>query len=228
MKDRPSAPRSAAAAKRILVVDDHPMTRHGVASLLQQQPGLKVCGEVDSARAALAAVRAEPPDLVVVDLSLGERSGLELIKDLHALHPEVPILVFSMHYESLYAERALRAGARGYLMKSEGAAPLIAAVRAVLQGKVYLSEAMRDRAVHQFSRGATQAPRDNASLLSDRELEIFELIGQALGTRQIARRLRVSVSTVETHRSHIKEKLGLKNSTELVHAAANWGGGGAL
>jgi DNA-binding NarL/FixJ family response regulator len=228
MKDRPSAPRSAAAAKRILVVDDHPMTRHGVASLLQQQPGLKVCGEVDSARAALAAVRAEPADLVVVDLSLGERSGLELIKDLHALHPEVPILVFSMHYESLYAERALRAGARGYLMKSEGAAPLIAAVRAVLQGKVYLSEAMRDRAVHQFSRGATQAPRDNASLLSDRELEIFELIGQALGTRQIARRLRVSVSTVETHRSHIKEKLGLKNSTELVHAAANWGGGGAL
>jgi DNA-binding NarL/FixJ family response regulator len=228
MKDRPSAPRSAAAAKRILVVDDHPMTRHGVASLLQQQPGLKVCGEVDSARAALAAVRAEPPDLVVVDLSLGERSGLELIKDLHALHPEVPILVFSMHYESLYAERALRAGARGYLMKSEGAAPLIAAVRAVLQGKVYLSEAMRDRAVHQFSRGAAQTPRDNASLLSDRELEIFELIGQALGTRQIARRLRVSVSTVETHRSHIKEKLGLKKSPERVHAAANWGGGGAL
>jgi DNA-binding NarL/FixJ family response regulator len=227
MKVRPPTSRPA-GAKRILVVDDHPMTRHGVASLLQQQPGLKVSGEVDSARAALAAVRVEPPDLVVVDLSLGERSGLELIKDLHALHPEVPILVFSMHYESLYAERALRAGARGYLMKSEGAAPLIAAVRAVLQGKVYLSEAMRDRAVHQFSRGAAQAPRDNASLLSDRELEIFELIGQAQGTRQIARRLRVSVSTVETHRSHIKEKLGLSNSTELVHAAANWGGGGGL
>lgn len=204
------------------------MTRHGVASLLQQQPGLKVCGEVDSARAALAAVRAETPDLVVVDLSLGERSGLELIKDLHALHPEVPVLVFSMHYESLYAERALRAGARGYLMKSEGAAPLIAAVRAVLQGKVYLSEAMRDRAVHRFSRGVAQAARDNASLLSDRELEIFELIGRAQSTRQIARRLRVSVSTVETHRSHIKEKLGLNNSTELVHAAASWGGGGAL
>lgn len=226
MKDHPSAPR-AAAAKRILVVDDHPMTRHGVASLLQQQPGLKVCGEVDSARAALSAVRAETPDLVVVDLSLGERSGLELIKDLHALHPKVPVLVFSMHYESLYAERALRAGARGYLMKSEGAAPLIAAVRAVLQGKVYLSEAMRDRAVHRFSRGAAQAPRDNASLLSDRELEIFELIGRAQSTRQIARRLRVSVSTVETHRSHLKEKLGLSNSTELVHAAASWGGGGA-
>ncbi len=203
------------------------MTRHGVASLLQQQPGLKVCGEVDSARAALSAVRAETPDLVVVDLSLGERSGLELIKDLHALHPKVPVLVFSMHYESLYAERALRAGARGYLMKSEGAAPLIAAVRAVLQGKVYLSEAMRDRAVHRFSRGAAQAPRDNASLLSDRELEIFELIGRAQSTRQIARRLRVSVSTVETHRSHLKEKLGLSNSTELVHAAASWGGGGA-
>lgn len=227
MKTRTPAPRTA-GAKRVLVVDDHPMTRHGVASLLRQQPGLQVSGEVDSARAALAAVREEPPDLVVVDLSLGERSGLELIKDLHALHPEVPVLVFSMHYESLYAERALRAGARGYLMKSEGAAPLIAAVRAVLQGKVYLSEAMRDRAVHRFSRGAEQSPRDNASLLSDRELEIFELIGRAQSTRQIARRLRVSVSTVETHRSHIKEKLGLSNATELVHAAASWGGGGIL
>lgn len=227
MRTRTPAP-STAGAKRVLVVDDHPMTRHGVASLLRQQPGLQVCGEVDSARAALAAVRAEPPDLVVVDLSLGERSGLELIKDLHALHPEIPVLVFSMHYESLYAERALRAGARGYLMKSEGAAPLIAAVRAVLQGKVYLSEAMRDRAVHRFSRGAAQSPRENASLLSDRELEIFELIGRAQSTRQIARRLRVSVSTVETHRSHIKEKLGLNNATELVHAAASWGGGGSL
>jgi DNA-binding NarL/FixJ family response regulator len=227
MKDRPT-PSRAAGAKRILVVDDHPMTRHGVATLLEQQPGLVVIGQVDSARAALAAVRADPPDLVVADLGLGERSGLDLIKDLHALHPELPILVFSMHYESLYAERALRAGARGYLMKSEGAAPLIAAVRAVLHGKVFLSEAMRDRAVTHFSRGKAAVPSDNASLLSDRELEIFELIGRALSTRQIARRLRVSVSTVETHRSHIKEKLGLHNATELVHAAASWGGGGTL
>jgi DNA-binding NarL/FixJ family response regulator len=212
------------AVKRILVVDDHPMTRRGVAELIRRQSGLTVCCEMGTAKEALAAVKSNPPDLVLCDLSLAERSGLELIKDLHVLHPEIPILVFSMHYESLYAERVLRAGARGYIMKSEGAAKLVEAIREVLRGRVYLSDAMRYRAVYRFSHGPGAAKDDNTAALSDRELEVFELIGQALGTREIARRLHVSTSTVETHRAHIKEKLGLTNATELVRAAVEWFG----
>src|SRR6185295_12105158 len=181
-----------------------------------------VAAEVGTAKAALDAVRAKPPDLVLADLSLEDRSGLELIKDLHVLHPEVPVLVFSMHYESLYAERVLRTGARGYIMKSEGAARLLEAIRRVLRGEVHLSEAMRDRAVHRFTRGPAIVKGDNTATLSDRELEVFELIGQAVGTRQIASRLRISTSTVETHRAHIKEKLNLRTATELMRAAVEW------
>jgi DNA-binding NarL/FixJ family response regulator len=220
-KRKPPAP----AVKRILVVDDHPMTRRGVAELLRGQPGLTVCCETGTARAALALVKANHPDLVLCDLALAERSGLELIKDLHVLHPEVPILVFSMHYESLYAERVLRAGARGYIMKSEGGAKLVEAIRQVLSGGVYLSDVMRDRAVYRFTHGPAAVNGDNTAALSDRELEVFELIGQALGTREIAQRLNVSTSTVETHRAHIKEKLGLSTATELVRAAVEWFGG---
>lgn len=208
--------------KAILVVDDHPMTRDGVSNLLRREPDLEVCGAVGTAKAALAALRAKLPDLVVADLSLTDHSGLELIKHLHCLHPEVPVLVFSMHYESLYAERVLRAGARGYIMKSEGAARLLEAVRRVLRGEVYLSEVMLDQAVHRFTRGPGSARGNNAASLSDRELEVFELIGHAHGTREVARRLGVSTSTVETHRAHIKQKLGLGSAMELVHAAIEW------
>lgn len=223
MKEKRS-PAKGPGPRRILVVDDHPMTRQGIAHLLRQEKEFTVAGEVDTVRAALAAVRASPPDLVLADLSLAERSGLELIKDLHALHPSIPILVFSMHYESLYAERVLRAGARGYIMKSEGSGKLLEAIRRVLRGEVYLSEAMRDRAVHRFTHGAVPPRGDNASVLSDRELEVFELVGQALGTAQIASRLRISRSTVETHRAHIKEKLNLDTGAELVRAAVEWVG----
>ena len=208
--------------QRILVVDDHPMTREGIAHLIRHENGLAVAGEAGTAKAALAAVRADPPDLVLADLSLEERSGLELIKDLHALHPEVPVLVFSMHYETLYAERALRAGARGYIMKSEGAVKLLDAIRRVLRGEVFLSDVMRDRAVHRFTHGPAAVKGDNTAALSDRELEIFEMIGRALGTRQIASRLHLSTSTVETHRAHIKEKLNLHTATELIRAAVEW------
>jgi DNA-binding NarL/FixJ family response regulator len=216
----------AIARKKILVVDDHPMTRRGVAELICHQPGLTVSCEVGTAKAALAAVATEPPDLVLCDLSLAERSGLELIKDLHVLHPEVPVLVFSMHYESLYAERVLRAGARGYIMKSEGGTKLVDAIRQVLGGGVYLSQVMCDRAVYRFAHGpaAAAANGDNTAALSDRELEVFELIGQGIGTRQIASRLHVSTSTVETHRAHIKEKLSLSSAPELVRAAVEWFG----
>jgi len=200
------------------------MTRRGVAELIGHQPGLAVSAEVGTAKAALVAVETDPPDLVLCDLSLAERSGLELIKDLHVLHPEVPVLVFSMHYESLYAERVLRAGARGYIMKSEGGTKLVDAIRQVLDGGVYLSQVMRDRAVYRFARGPAAIKGDNTAALSDRELEVFELIGQGIGTRQIASRLHVSSSTVETHQAHIKEKLSLKSAPELVRAAVEWFG----
>ena len=219
---QPSAPPPCPVRKQILVVDDHPMTRLGVTGRIRIEPDLRVCADVGTAKEARAAVDKFAPDLVLVDLSMGERSGLELIKDLHALHPHVPILVFSMHYETLYAERALRAGARGYIMKSEGAEKLIAAVRAVLSGQVYLSPVMRDRAVHRFAYGPAAGRGDNAAALSDRELEVFELIGQGLGTKQITALLHLSTSTVETHRAHIKEKLNLGNATELVRAAVEW------
>ncbi len=215
---------AATKPKRILVLDDHPMTRRGVAELIGHQPGLAVSAEVGTAKAALVAVETDPPDLVLCDLSLAERSGLELIKDLHVLHPEVPVLVFSMHYESLYAERVLRAGARGYIMKSEGGTKLVDAIRQVLDGGVYLSQVMRDRAVYRFARGPAAIKGDNTAALSDRELEVFELIGQGIGTRQIASRLHVSSSTVETHQAHIKEKLSLKSAPELVRAAVEWFG----
>lgn len=215
-------PAKVTTRKQILVVDDHPMTRHGIIQRIQFEPDLEVSADVGTAKAALAAVASSPPDLALVDLSLGERSGLELIKDLHVLHPKVPVLVFSMHYETLYAERALRAGARGYIMKSEGAEKLIEAIRHVLRGEVYLSPVMRNFATHRFARGPAAATGDNAAVLSDRELEVFELIGQGLGTRQICERLRLSTSTVETHRAHIKEKLNLRTATELVRAAVEW------
>jgi DNA-binding NarL/FixJ family response regulator len=217
---KPAAP--ASSRQRILVVDDHPMTREGIAHLIRHEAGLAVAGEVGTARAALAAVKRNPPDLVLADLSLEERSGLDLIKDLHVLHPAIPVLVFSMHYESLYAERAIRAGARGYIMKSEGAARLLDAIRSVLSGNVHLSEAMRDRAVFRFTHGPAAVKGDNAAALSDRELEVFHLVGQALGTQDIATRLQISTSTVETHRAHLKQKLGLRTATELVRAAVEW------
>ena len=221
MKPRKTKPKTP-SRKQILVVDDHPMTRYGISQRIRAEPDLAVCAEVDGTKTALAAVERYAPDLVLADLSLGERSGMELIKDLHALHSKLPVLVFSMHYESLYAERALRAGARGYIMKSEGAEKLMEAVRRVLLGEIYLSVTMRDQIVHRFANGPTATKGNNASALSDRELEVFELVGQGLGTRQITRRLRLATSTVETHRSHIKEKLNLHNATELVRAAVEW------
>jgi DNA-binding NarL/FixJ family response regulator len=215
----------APAQKQILVVDDHPMTRYGVAQRIRAEPDLAVCAEVDGAGPAMTVVQKFSPDLVLADLSLEGRSGLELIKDIHALRPKLSVLVFSMHYETLYAERALRAGARGYIMKSEGAEKLMEAIRVVLRGGVYLSPLMRDRAIHRFVSGPAAAHGNNAAALSDRELEVFELVGQGLGTRQITQRLNLSTSTVETHRSHIKEKLELHSATELVRAAVEWVGG---
>jgi DNA-binding NarL/FixJ family response regulator len=207
--------------KRILVVDDHPMMRQGLAQLINNEPDLAVCWEADNAAQALGLVSAHQPDLVLADISLPGKNGLELIKDIRALSPGAPILVVSMHDESLYAERALRAGARGYIMKQEGGKKLMTAIRQVLNGQIYVSEKMSARILETFSgrRAEFASPMEK---LSDREFEVFQLIGQGKGTRDIAEQLHLSVKTVEVHRANIKEKLKLKSATDLVREAVRW------
>ncbi len=208
------------APKRILIVDDHPIMRFGLARLVEAEPDLRVSQEAGTAREALAYLEKEKPDLALVDMTLPDRSGLELIKDIRATFDGVLCLAISMHDEELYAERVLRAGGRGYVMKEEAPDKLIQAIRRVMSGGVFLSEKMEARVVELFAggeRGGTPVDR-----LSDRELEVFQLLGQGHGTREIAGKLGVSVRTIDAHRAHIKEKLGLRDATELVHQAVRW------
>jgi DNA-binding NarL/FixJ family response regulator len=210
------------SAQRILIVDDHPMMRTGLAQLIGNEDDLKVCTEADNAGQALDAVAKQKFELALVDISLPDKNGLELIKDIRALKPDLPILVLSMHDEMIYAERVLRAGARGYIMKQEGGQKILAAIRQVLAGKVYVSEKMSARILENFSGNQTENPGSPVRRLSDREFEVFQLIGQGIGTRDIAGRLHLSVKTVEVHRANIKEKLQLTTATELVRYAVRW------
>ncbi len=205
-------------------MDDHPLTRRGMAQLIGQQKDLSVCGEAGDAAQALAAVKALQPHLVLVDVTLPGKHGLELIKDLRALHPGVLVLVVSMHDESLYAERALRAGARGYLMKNEGGEKLIEAVRQVLAGKIFVSPSMSAKILDSFSGHNQRRGRYELSSLTDREFEVFSLIGQGLTTSEIGRQLHMSGKTVETHRLHIRQRLGLNTGPELMKYAVRWAG----
>ena len=205
-----------------MIVDDHPMMREGLAQLLDHESDLQACGQADSAGQALNAVNAAAPDLVLLDISLPDRNGLELIKDLHTLHPQLPILVVSMHDEAIYAERVLRAGGRGYIMKQEGGRKLMQAVRQVLSGQVYVSEKMSARILEMFSGRRAESEQSPVERLSDREFEVFQLVGQGEGTRQIAQRLRLSVKTVEVHRANIRKKLELASGTEVVRYAIRW------
>ena len=216
----PAKKKSEPARKRILIVDDHPMMRQGLAQLINSEPDLAVVCEANDAGQALDLVSREKFELVLVDISLPGRNGLELIKDIRTLAPDVLILVVSMHDESLYAERVLRAGGRGYIMKQEGGKKLMAAVRQVLDGKIYVSEKMSARILEIFSgRRSETSPMEK---LSDREFEVFQLIGQGKGTRDIADHLHLSVKTVEVHRANIKQKLNLKSATDLVRQAVRW------
>lgn len=208
--------------KRILIVDDHPMMRQGLAQLINHEPDLTVCGEADTASQALEEVTSRRPDLVLLDISLPDKNGLELIKDLHAWSPEVLILVVSMHDEALYAERVLRAGARGYIMKQEGGRILMEAVRRVLSGRVYVSEKMAARILETFSGRRVETLVSPVEQLSDREFEVFQLIGEGKGTRDIAGHLHLSVKTVEVHRANIKAKLNIRTATELLRYAVRW------
>jgi DNA-binding NarL/FixJ family response regulator len=208
--------------KRILVVDDHPMMRQGLAQLVGAETDLVVCGEAENAESALDCISTMKPDLVLADISLPGKNGLELIKDFQALQPGLPVLVISMHDESLYAERVLRAGGRGYVMKQEGGKKLMLAIRQVLGGQIYVSEKMSALILEIFSGrrgGAESSPVEN---LTDREFEVFQLVGEGKGTRDIAEKLHLSVKTVDVHRTNIKKKLKLESATELIRFAVRW------
>jgi DNA-binding NarL/FixJ family response regulator len=212
-------PHAVKSGFKIILVDDHPVMRNGLAQLLDQEPDLKVCGQFEDAGMAFASIPTLQPHLAIVDLSLRSSSGLDLVKNIKATHPTVLVLVLSMHDETLYAERVLHAGASGYIMKQEATDRVLSAIRQVLNGGIYLSEGMSSKFVHRLATGRAPTGGSVTERLSDRELEVFGLIGQGRGTRQIAEHLRLSVKTIESHRAHIKEKLNLKTSTELVHMA---------
>jgi DNA-binding NarL/FixJ family response regulator len=206
----------------LFLVEDHPVTREGFAQLINYQPDLEVCGQAGTAAKAITGIEELAPDLAIVDISLTESNGLELIKQLKSRCPSLPVLVLSTHDEALYAQRAVRAGARGYVMKQAPTREVMNAIRAVLGGDLYLSDPMRSRLVREHLDGPKREQGTEVEGLSDRELEIFDLIGHGDTTRRIATKLHVSVSTVETHRAHIKEKLSLRNAMELVRRAVEW------
>lgn len=208
--------------RKILLVDDHPFMRAGLAQLIERQPDLMVVGEADSPADALRQVAKSPPDLVLTDLTMPGRSGLEFVKDLRAQYTKLPILVVSMHDEAIYAERALRAGAKGYIMKEAGGDNLLTAIRQVLKGEVYVSPRMAARVLEDLSARRPRGSSSPIGKLTDREFEIFRLIGQGKATRDIAEQLHLSTKTVDVHRSHIKEKLGLTDATALVRHAVRW------
>jgi DNA-binding NarL/FixJ family response regulator len=208
--------------KKVLIVDDHPLLREGLGRVINQQSDMIMCGEAGDAPRGFAAVSKCSPDVVIVDISLEEGSGLELIKDLHARYPRLPMLALSMHPEDLYAERALHAGAGGYVMKREPASVIIAALRKVLTGQLAVSDSIVTRLVGRRVRGDQSVVRSPVELLSDRELEIFRSLGEGHSTREIAAKFRIAVSTVESYRASIKQKLVLKNASELVSHAAQF------
>ena len=207
---------------RIVVVDDHPLLRKGLVLSLEVETDLTVCGQASNAEDALSVVEAENPDLVLVDISLPGMSGLELIKQIHAIRPTMKTLVVSRHDESLYAERAVRAGAKGYVMKLEASDVMVKAVRRVMNGGIYVSEEINERLLLGMASGHETLAQSPLEVLSDRELEVFELTGRGYGTRDIAERLHLSVKTVESYRARIKTKLNLNSAAELMQHAVQW------
>jgi DNA-binding NarL/FixJ family response regulator len=207
---------------RVLLVDDHPLVRYGMKQLIEQQADLRVCGEAEDAAGALEAVAQLRPDLALVDLTLRGSSGLELIRNVRTLHPKLPVLVVSMHDEGMYAELAMRAGARGYITKEEAVDKLLIAIRQVLGGKLYLSERMVNRMLQESIRGQTTPQASPAEQLSDRELEVFLLLGQWRTPSEIAAELHLSVKTVGYYQEKIKEKLHLASANELKQFATHW------
>jgi DNA-binding NarL/FixJ family response regulator len=211
-----------AKKKTVFVVDDHPLLRQGLALMINREQDLMVCGEAEEAQAAMKAVAAKKPDILIADISLNGPDGLDLLKNLRALYPELPVLILSMHDESIYAERALRARANGYIMKQEATEKVLVALRRILSGEIYVSDRIANSMLRHYVRGASPSEHTSVSDLTDRELEVFRLIGEGQGTRQIAEALHLSVKTVESYQAHIKEKLSLRSARELVQHAVEW------
>ena len=208
--------------KRVLLVDDHAVVRYGIAQLINQEKDLVVCGEEEDATNALGAIAKLKPDLVIADISLKDSSGLELMRNIKAQYSGLPVLVVSAHDESVYAEIAFRAGALGYLMKGEAIEKIVTAIRRVLSGNIYVSDALASRMLQRQVRGQTDADRSPVTGLSDRELEVFQLIGKWKKTKEIAHELHLSIKTIEYYREQIKQKLELRSAVELTQQATSW------
>ena len=221
IRKRPGSSETVAVVK-VLIVDDHPIVRQGLAGLINQEPDLTVCGEAADSKQALQAIKALTPDFAIVDISLPGVEGFELVKSMLSRNPELPILVLSMNDETLYAERALKAGAKGYIMKAQGAQNLITAIRRVLDDDIYISDKIAKRILRNFATGKNNELSSSTDLLSDREVEVLTFIGKGYGTRQIAETLHLSAKTIETYRAHIKDKLQLANSSEVIQYAIQW------
>lgn len=217
-----TAPANPPAKYRVLLVDDHPMTREGLAAIIHRQADLEVCCEASCPAEAMSALSKGKPDLMVTDMTMPGRSGIEFIKDVHAMRPDLPILVLSMHDEMLYAERSLRAGARGYVMKDAGSAKLLEVIRLVLSGQSYVSPQMSARLLDAMTGRRPRGSESPIEKLSDREFEVFQLLGGGKTTKEVARTLNLSSKTVDVHRGRIKEKLQLKDATSLLHHAVRW------
>lgn len=218
---RPSG-RSSKTKTRVFLVDDHPLVRQGIAQLIDKESDMEVCGEAEDAPDALKGIGRTNPDLVSVDISLRGYNGIELIKNIKSLYPNLPVLVLSMHEEGVYAQRALRAGALAYVMKQEAPDKVMLAIRRILNGDIYVSEKVGVQMLHQIVNGGASPNGSPIDRLSDRELEVTQLVGEGKTTREIAAFLNVSVKTIESHRANIKEKLGLKNGPELIKFCVQW------
>ena len=207
---------------KVFVVDDHPIVRQGLALLINRENDLTVCGEAEDAQTAMQLVTTAKPDILVVDISLNGPDGLDLLKEVRTRYPELPVLILSMHDESIYAERALRAGAQGYIMKQEATEKVLVALRRILSREIYVSERISNRMLQRYIGNRSAGQPASVADLTDRELEVFRLIGEGHSTRQIAEELHISVKTVESYQAHIKEKLSLRSARELVQHAIQW------
>jgi DNA-binding NarL/FixJ family response regulator len=210
------------AKSKILLVDDHAVVRFGISQLINRQPDMEVCGEEEDATRAMTAIAALKPDVVIADISLKDSSGLELMRNIKAQYPKLPVLIFSIHDEAVYGEIAFRAGALGYLMKGEAVEKVLVSIRRILGGNIYVSEALAAKMLQKQICGQLEVMASPMTILSDRELEVFQSIGRWKGTRQIADEFHLSIKTIEYYREQIKKKLGLKNGTELTQAATAW------
>ncbi len=222
MSVRAGSATTATTQRRVLIVDDHPIVRQGLRRMIEPEPDLVVCGEVQTEREARAAIRALAPDVVIVDISLAQGDGLELVRDVHAQQPDLPMLVLSMHDELIYAQRLLAAGASGYIMKQAASELLLIALRQVLAGGTYLSESLTGSLEQTERAKAVSGSTDPIDRLSNRELQVLSLIGRGLSSREAAEGLGLSVKTVETHRQSLKRKLSLATNAQLLQYAINW------